>query len=112
PAVNPFLAEVRLLGTESAVVDYLEGFFEHGRIVTAIQYQRRAVAVEEASVEWHLLGTDQVATTEIGGVHPQALCHRVDGAVHGKRRLRPASPAVRSRWDLVGHRGAAFDPDV
>ena len=97
-----FRARLFLPRAEIAIVRLRDRLLEHGRIIAAVVGEGPAVAKNEADGIRHLLGPDEIAAAQLGGVESRFARGLVHEPLHREGRLRAAGAAHRRGPRLVG----------
>ena len=105
-------ARQRLLLANRWQVDHGNRSLQHLGIITRVVLLRQAASIEHASAVRHLLGADQVATSDLGRLHTKCGGHRVYGPLHSKGRLGPAGTTVGRCERGVGQDPCCLDIDI
>src|SRR5204862_4644 len=77
--------------------------------IAAVISDRLAVAIGDAGPIRHLVGTDHVAQTHLGGLELELSGNDIDDALHRERRLRTAGAAIGRVGHLIGSSDARLD---
>src|SRR5262249_1360851 len=103
------VALTRLLLADVLVAGLGERLLERRAVVSAV-VDRPLADGGAARVVRHLVGLDEVAPPDVGGIEPKLARDQIDHALAHERALVPAGPAIRAGWRLVRHhaRGFAF----